>query len=502
MTEGTTSKRSVWVLGDQLDPDHPGLRDASPSQVRVLMIESQAMLLAQRYHRQRLHLVLAAMRRYAAALRGRGFEVDYRRASSFRSGLAAHRAHFQPSQVCAAEPMSHGMRRALGALEVEMLRHERFLCHDDAFRAWADTQRSLRMDAFYRMRRRETGYLMQGDEPHSGTFSLDAENREPASSAPRRWPEVQRDALDELDEDVIAELPDNAFGADPDGTWATTREGALRRLDHFVKHVLPSFGPHQDVMLGSSWHLSHSLLSPYLNLGLLHPREVCDAVQAAFDAGRAPLASAEGCLRQVLGWREYVWGAYWLFGPGYGESNRLDAKRPLPPLFRDPERTRMQCVKDALCSVHEHAYAHHIQRLMVLGNLALLAGIDPAELSRYMQISFIDGAEWVMWPNVLGMATYADGGRMATKPYAAGGAYIKRMSDACERCSFRPERRSGERGCPFTALYWGFFARHRERFAQHPRVRMTVRGLDRLKDREATLQHAVQLLEGLDRGEV
>jgi deoxyribodipyrimidine photolyase-related protein len=239
-----------------------------------------------------------------------------------------------------------------------------------------------------------------------------------------------------------------------------------------------------------------------LNLGLLHPREVCDAIAVAYENGSVPLASAEGCLRQILGWREYIWGTYWHFGVEYGSSNTLQANRALLPLYEDPARTRMQCMRDALHSIEEHGYAHHIQRLMLLGNLALLAGVRPLELSRYMQVSFIDGGEWVMWPNVLGMATYADGGRMSTKPYAAGGAYIHRMSDACGRCVYRPGERVGERACPFTTLYWSFFERHRERFADHPRVRNIVRGLERLKDRRETLAHAEHVLQGLSEGTV
>lgn len=492
---------SVWVLGDQLDAEHPGLR-SGPEHVRVLMIESEALLSGQRWHRQRLHLVLGAMRRYAEDLRARGFEVDYQRAPSFAAGLRAHRARYAPPRLLAAEPMSHGMRERMQALGVELLRHERFLFHYQDFGRWAARQRGLRMDAFYRMRRRATGYLMREGEPEGGAFSFDADNREPAARAPQAWPEPLRDALSDLDHEVLRSLPDNAFGAPPDGTWATTREGALRRLAHFTREVLPRFGPHQDAMLHGSWHMAHSLLSPYLNLGLLHPREVCDAVQRAYHEGHVPLASAEGFLRQVLGWREYVWGVYWHFGPEYRDSNSLDAQRPLLPLFTDPERTHMRCVKMALASIEAHAYAHHIQRLMVLGNLVLISGVSPLALSEYMQVSFIDGGQWVMWPNVLGMATYADGGRMSTKPYAAGGAYIHRMSDACGKCRYNPRERTGERACPFTTLYWAFYDRHRERFEAHPRVRPNLLGLAKLRDRAETVAHAQEVLQGLERGEI
>ena len=496
------SKLSVWILGDQLDEAHPGLVAGEPQRTRVLMIESEALLSSRCFHRQRLHLVLAAMRRYADALRARGFEVDYRRAQSFRHGLAQHRAAYRPSEVVAAEPMSRGMLDAFKQLSVRVLRHERFLCHYQSFARWAHGQRMLRMEHFYRARRKETGYLMRHGEPVGGTFSFDADNRKPPPRGPQRWPEVLCDELDALDRQVIAELPETAFGAAPSGVWATTRAGALRRLEHFVQQVLPRFGPHQDAMLHGAWHMAHSLLSPYLNLGLLHPREVCDAAQSAYDAGAAPLASVEGFVRQVLGWREYIWGCYWLFGAEYAQVNALSAERSLLPLYRDPSRTKMRCVRDALESVEAHGYAHHIQRLMVLGNLSLIAGVRPRALSDWMQASFIDASEWVMWPNVLGMALFADGGRMSTKPYAAGGAYIHRMSDACGRCVYDPKQRTGPKACPYSTLYWDFFARHEPRFAGNPRVRPVLLGLHKLSDLKQTRERALEVLSGLERGAI
>ena len=466
------------------------------------MVESDALLSAHNYHRQRLHFVLAAMRRYAAELRARGFEVDYRRASSFRAGLTQHQRDHKPSQLIAAEPMSHGMRARLEGLGVELLRHDRFLCHYQDFRRWAGHQRALRMDAFYRERRKATGYLMAGAEPAGGAWSFDTENRKPPPRKPVAWPERVRDELDDVDHEVLRDLPDHAFGAEPDGTWATTRAGALRRLEHFITEVLPRFGPHQDAMLHDRWHMAHSLLSPYLNIGLLHPREVCDAVEAAYRRGDVEIASAEGYLRQVLGWREYMWGTYWFFGAEYGDTNALQAERSLLPLYEHPQQTRMRCVRDALDSVHSHGYAHHIQRLMVLGNLSLLAGVRPRELATWMQFAFIDGGEWVMWPNVLGMALFADDGRMSTKPYAGGGAYIHRMSDACQRCVYDPKRRTGADACPFTTLYWNFFATHERRFAKNPRLRPVLLGLGKLNDREAVLARAQEVLRGLERGEI
>jgi deoxyribodipyrimidine photolyase-related protein len=492
---------TVWVLGDQLHRRLGALASARPDTHRVLMVESRAKLASRHWHRQRAHLVITGMRRFAAELAAEGFEVDHRRADTLAAGLAAHRAEHEPVRVLATEPASWDGRELLRGLDVELVRTDQFLCHPDEFAAWAGTRRSLKMEDFYRWQRRRLGYLMDGDEPAGGRWNFDTENRERPPRDGRSWPEPLRTGLDNLDRQVLAELPGTCWGADPDGTWATTRGEARRRLRHAIDEVLPRFGPHEDAMLSSSWHLAHTLLSPYLNLGLLHPREVCDEVEAAYRTGAVPIASAEGLLRQVIGWREYVWGVYWLWMPAYRGRNELDATRPLPPVFLGAP-TRMRCVELTLASVHDHGWAHHIQRLMVLGNLCLLAGVRPHELVEWMWSSFVDGAEWVMLPNVVGMALHADGGRMATKPYAAGGAYIDRMSDYCADCAYDRKRRTGADACPFTTLYWDFLTRHAERFAHNPRVVQQVRAAQRLTDLDAVHVRAAEVLERLDRGDL
>jgi deoxyribodipyrimidine photolyase-related protein len=499
--DGVRDVVTVWVLGDQLNRTLGALGAARPGTHRVLMVESRAKLASQRWHRQRAHLVITAMRRIAAELTSEGFEVDYRRADSLAAGVAAHRAEHQPVHVVATEPASWDGRELLRRLEVELVRTDQFLCHPDDFAAWASSRRSLKMEDFYRWQRRRLGYLMDGDEPSCGRWNFDAENRERPPRDGRSWPEPIRTELDGLDRQVLAELPETCWGADPDGTWATSRAEARRRLRHAIDEVLPRFGPHEDAMLSSSWHLAHTLLSPYLNLGLLHPKEVCDEVEAAYRAGAVPIASAEGLLRQIIGWREYVWGVYWLWMPDYRQLDALAASRPLPPLFLGAP-TRMRCVEHALAGVHDHAWVHHIQRLMVLGNLCLLAGVRPRDLVAWMWSSFIDGAEWVMLPNVVGMALHADGGRMATKPYAAGGAYIDRMSDYCAGCPYDRTRRTGADACPFTTLYWDFLARHADRFARNPRVAQQVRAAQRLTDLDTVRVRAAEVLERLDRADL
>ncbi len=493
---------TVWVLGDQLNRDLGALREADPTSHRILMVESRAKLASKPWHRQRAHLVIAGMRRFAAELQAEGFAVDHRQADSLAAGLAAHVEQYRPDRVVATEPASWDGRELLERLGVVMTPTDQFLCHPAQFAGWAGGRRSLKMEDFYRWQRRRLGYLMDGDEPAGGRWNFDADNREPPPRDGRAWPVPLRNDLDGLDRAVLADLPDSCWGAEPDGTWATSRAEALRRLRHAVEEVLPRFGPHEDAMLSTSWHLAHTLLSPYLNIGLLHPREVCDAIEAAYRSGAVPIASAEGLLRQIIGWREYVWGIYWLWMPAYRDHNELDAHRPLPPLFRGEATTQMRCVAHTLDAVHEHGWAHHIQRLMVLGNLGLLAGVRPGDLVEWMWSSFVDGAEWVMLPNVIGMALYADGGRMSTKPYAAGGAYLDRMSDYCRGCVFDRRKRTGEDACPFTTLYWDFLARHRTRFGRNPRMAQQVRAADRLVDLDAVRARASEVLVRLDRGEL
>lgn len=493
---------TVWVLGDQLDRHLGALGAASPADHRVLLVESRAKLASKPWHRQRAHLVITAMRRFGAELEAEGFVVDHRRADSLASGLAAHRAEHRPAFVVATEPASWDGRELLRRLDVRLERTDQFLCHPEAFAEWAATRRALKMEDFYRWQRRRLGYLMDGDEPAGGRWNFDADNREPPPRDGRSWPAPVRSELDALDRAVMAELPDTCWGAEPDGTWATSRSEAQRRLDHAIEEVLPRFGPHEDAMLTTSWHLAHTLLSPYLNIGLLHPREVCERIEAAYRAGRVPIASAEGLLRQIIGWREYVWGVYWLWMPAYRHRNELDASRPLPPVLRGAATTEMRCVDHTLRAVRDHGWAHHIQRLMVLGNLCLLAGVRPQEVVEWMWSSFVDGAEWVMLPNVVGMALHADGGQMATKPYASGGAYIDRMSDYCRDCAYDRKRRTGDDACPFTTLYWDFLARHEDRFARNPRVAQQVRAAQRLADLDEVRDRAAEVLERLDRGEL
>ena len=441
------------------------------------------------------------MRRFVGQLRAEGFVVDHRMAPTIVDGVRAHLAEVAPTELQVTEPNSRAARHLAAGLGATQVRSNQFLCHEREFADWAHGRTSLRMEDFYRHQRTRLGYLMDGDEPAGGRWNFDADNRERPPKDGRSWPEPVRTPLDQLDREVIASLPDSCWGAEPDGTWPTSRHEATQRLRHAIDVVLPRFGPHEDAMLSTSWHLAHTLLSPALNLGLLHPREVCDEIEVAYRSGAVPIASAEGLLRQIIGWREYVWGVYWLWGPEYGDMNELGATRSLPPVYTGAP-TSMRCVEHTMAALHDHGWTHHIQRLMVLGNLALLSGVRPAELTEWMSVGFVDGAEWVMLPNVVGMALHADGGMMATKPYAAGGAYIHRMSDYCGPCRYDRAKRTGPDACPFTTLYWDFIARHAERFGRNARMAQPVRGAQRLGDLEAVRETAVELLGRLDAGDL
>lgn len=501
-----TSDPTVLVLGDQLSRDHGALRDRSPSSCRVLLIENRSMLTSRRWHRQRAHLIVSAMRHFADELRDAGFAVDYRRSESFAAGLADHRRDHGDPPLVATRPSSHAAVARLERLGVEFLPDELFLTTTEEFEAWAAERTSLRMEDFYRWQRRRLDILMDGADPVGGRWNFDAENREGPPRDGRSWPPLTAFELDTIDEQVLADFdddPDHEFwGAEPAGWWPVTRQQARERLDEFIEYALPVFGTHEDAMMRDEWRLAHSVLSSSLNLGLLHPSEVVEAAENAYHSRGLALNAVEGFIRQVIGWREYIRGIYWMWGSDYADSNALDAHAPLPPALTGDATTEMACVAHTIETLHDKAYVHHIERLMVLGNLALTTGTDPQAMTRWMRATFIDGADWVMTPNVIGMALHADGGRMATKPYASGGAYINRMSDHCKPCRFDPKKRTGPTACPFTSLYWDFLARNADQFSGNHRMGQQLAGMRRLADLDETRARAREVSVALTKGEL
>ena len=486
------SDRTRWLFGDQLGPhflaDHDG---------PVLLIESRRGVARRRFHRQKAHLVLSAMRHRAAELGERGTLVrtaNYREALETVSGPLEV---IQPTSRAAVELV----RRLAEERDIERLPARGFSTTRSEFDTWVNSRgtKRLLMEDFYRDARRRHDVLMDGAEPAGGSWNYDHDNREPPPKgattlgvAEPRWPQE-----DEIDEQVRADLDaweaagDVTFlGVDGPRRFAATRAEALAALDDFVEHRLPGFGPHEDAVLeGDDW-MAHSLLSAPFNLGLLDPAEVVDRAEAAYRLGAVPLASAEGFIRQVMGWRDYIWHLYWHLGEDYRHSNHLGARRRLPDWFAglDAEATEARCLSHALAGVRDHGWVHHIPRLMVLGNYALQRGWRPDEVTDWFHRAFVDGYDWVMVPNVVGMSQHADGGVLATKPYAAGGAYINRMTDHCGSCRFNPKVRVGDDACPFTAGYWAFLERNRERLAGNHRMAQTLHGLDRLSDLEALVE--------------
>ncbi|MEM7338373.1 MAG: cryptochrome/photolyase family protein [Actinomycetota bacterium] len=500
---------TVWVLGDQLNRSVGALAERAPGECRVLLVTSQAKLASKRWHRQRLHLVLSAMAHFAAELEADGFEVDHRHAPTLAAGLAEHRAEFAPSRVVAMEPMSWDGRDMLARAGVHVVANDQFLCSYPDFAAWAEGRNSIKLEDFYRWQRRELDVLMDGDDPCGGQWNFDHDNRERPPKDGRSWPEITSFAHDDIDAEILAVMETahergeiELWGAAPDGTWPVTRAQATTRLDEFIAGGLAPFGPHEDAMLGAEWKMAHSTLASSLNIGLLHPSELIRAAEVAYRDSAAPINSVEGFIRQVMGWREYVWGVYWAWMPEYRSANALGATRPVPPAFTGEAATAMACVGGVVGHLHDHGYTHHIERLMVLGNLALTAGVDPAAMTEWMWSSFVDGAEWVMLPNVIGMALYADGGRMATKPYASGGAYLNKMSDFCRGCAFDPKLRTGPTACPFTTLYWDFLARNADTLAGNHRMSRQVAAMRQRPDLDEIRARASEVLVALDAGEL
>jgi len=499
--------RPHWIFGDQLGPHFLDPRHGGPDRdAPVVMIEARSVLRRRRFHRAKAQLVLSAMRHRAAEL---GDRVTYVRAETYREGLdkalggrtrgggAAGRRPAARRQLTVCHPTSRAALRLVESLgQVEVLPARGFLVPHGEFADWAGThggERTTRMEDFYRWVRRGHGLLMDGDGPAGGRWNLDKDNREPPPrrSAALEVPEPWRPVEDGIDEEVRRDLDRweragevSFVGRDGPRGFPATRREALAALRRFLAHRLPDFGRYEDAMLAGDPVLSHSLLSAPLNLGLLDPAECVRRAEKAWRDGAAPLNSVEGFVRQIAGWREYVWQLYWHFGEDYRHLNALEHTAPLPGWFRelDADAVTARCLATTLAQVRDTGWTHHIPRLMVLGSRALQDGWDPAQVTDWFHRCFVDGYDWVMLPNVVGMSQYADGGRMTTKPYTTGGAYIHRMSDLCGPCAYRPGERTGEHACPYTAGYWAFLHRHRDRLSHNHRTAQAVHGLDRLAD--------------------
>lgn len=502
-----------FLLGDQLTRTISALDGLDRDRDVVLMVEVAAETTYVRHHKQKIALILSAMRHFAEALQAEGIVVDYVRldepgnTGSFGEELKRALERHRPDAIVMTEPGEWRVEQDMLTWreELDIALHirpdTRFVASRADFEHWAEGRKSFRMEFFYREMRRKTGLLMQGDEPEGGQWNFDHDNRKalPKDVLP---PERLRFEPDAITRDVL-ELVESRFAdhfgdLEPFG-WAVTRADAQQALAHFLKHALPRFGDYQDAMKTGQPFLFHGLVSPYLNLGLLTPLEVCVAAQAAWKKGHAPLNAAEGFIRQIIGWREYVRGIYWARMPAYAETNALEANRPLPWFYWSGE-TQMNCIRQCVSDTRRNAYAHHIQRLMVTGNFALLAGIAPAAVEEWYLAVYADAYDWVELPNTHGMVLFADGGLLASKPYAASGAYIDRMSDYCAGCAYDVKAKAGAKACPFNYLYWNFLAANEKRLGSNPRMAMPYRTLAKMDParRAEIVRDAGNFLDGLE----
>lgn len=501
------------VLGDQLTHQLSSLRKFQAGKDVVLMVEVRAEGNYVPHHKQKIALILSAMRHFAAELQAAEGTVDYITlddpenthdlTGEVRRAINRHGI----KNIIMTEPgewrvlaMAEQWRDELG-VSVTILPDDRFFCSRDEFAELTRHRITERMEFFYRRMRQRHNILMDGRSPVGGQWNFDPENRKrlpkgmQAPTLPRFEPNATTVAVLEMVEKFFP----NHVGELSGFSWGVSRSDALKALDHFIKVALPDFGDYQDAMQDGADFLFHSALSPYLNLGLLTPREICARAEAAWQAGQVPLNSVEGFIRQILGWREFVRGVYWVEGPRYGDSNHLNAKRSLPSFYWSGE-TDLRCMAEAIRNTLQNAYAHHIQRLMVTGNFALITGISPREVQDWYLAVYADAYEWVELPNVHGMVLHADGGRIGSKPYAASGAYINRMSDHCSKCRYDPKIKTGPKACPLNYLYWNFLIDNTDRLAANPRMAMPYRNLGRMTESERSriVSDAALFLEQMD----
>ncbi len=503
MTRPTLAFVAPWECSRSVAPIPAEPRE----DVVVVLLESVQKGASLPWHRQKLVLVLSAMRHFADALTRAGYNVRMERAESYAQGLAALARETGARRIVATEPREWDMQEQFEALTAELtgtkvelvLRPDRgFLATREEFAKWADGRKEYRMEWFYREMRRKWNVLMdENGDPEGGRWNYDAENR-------KAWPKgrsvpapfhVEPDDITREQMQRVASWSGRWGSVDSFGLPVTRRD-AKAWLERFVTERLGEFGPYEDALVDGEHELLHSALSSIINVGLLHPLEVVQRAERAYREGHVPIASVEGFIRQILGWREFMRGMYWQLMPGLRTANALDTEHELPRWFWAPDGEayggsdetgtpcELRCLADSIRHVRDHGRTHHINRLMVQSNFATLLGVKPEALSRWYWAGFTDAYEWVELPNVAGMGTFGDGGSIASKPYVSTGAYIQRMGNHCAQCTYDPKQRTGDTACPFTTLYWDFLARHRERFANHPRMAMMIRNLDRIAEPE------------------
>lgn len=504
------------VLGDQLNTAISSLADVDRAYDVIMLCEVLEEATYVQHHQKKLVFVFSAMRHFAAELREAGFQVHYvmlddvENTGNFTGEVTRAVRQYQPNKLIVTEASEYRVLQAMKnwqaslGIPVEIRPDRRFLCSHQGFTNWAEGRKQLRMEYFYREIRKTYSILMDGDLPIGGEWNYDADNRKPLP-ANLSIPPTYYQAPDAITQAVIKMVQSrfsNHFGVIDGFHFAINRTQALLALKQFVETRLPLFGDYQDAMVeGEPW-LFHSHISLYLNSGLLLPMECVQLAEQAYHHQQAPLNAVEGFIRQIVGWREYVRGVYWHSMPGYAKANALEAQRRLPDFYWTAE-THMNCIKQCVTETQQHAYAHHIQRLMVLGNFALLSGIDPSEVNEWYLLVYADAYEWVELPNVTGMVLFADGGQLGSKPYAASGAYINKMSNYCQSCHYNVNEKNGESACPLNYLYWDFLMRNQGKLASNPRMAMiynTLKKMDEVK-KKLVLEDSKYFLTRMDAGE-
>jgi deoxyribodipyrimidine photolyase-related protein len=482
----------LWILGDQLRSHDLAIDPAMP----IILIESMAHVRVRPYHQQKLVLIWSAMRHFAAELRDRGHPVEYCEAEDFQTPLQNWIKQHKITELRVMAPVDKPFKKLLGKLKLScpivILENDQFLWTEAEFCQWATGRKRLLMEDFYRECRKRFDILMTDKgKPVGDLWNFDKENRKPPKKndpdfnppAPK-WFEPDAITLAVMAKVQNLDLP--TYGESTQFGWAVTRSQALEVLAHFITTRLPTFGPYQDAMVTGEYTMWHALLSPYINIGLLHPLEVVQAAIAAYEEDDLDLSGVEGFVRQVIGWREYMRGVYAFSPDDYADRNWFEHDRPLPEFFWDASQAKMNCLHQCLKQTEQTAYAHHIQRLMILSNFALVTGISPQAIENWFHAAYIDAYDWVMQTNVLGMGQYADGGILASKPYAASANYIHKMSDYCKGCQYDHKKRTGEDACPFNYFYWDFLDRHREKLTTQGRMSFILKNLDRMTDQELT----------------
>ncbi len=502
-----------FILGDQLSFSISSLDQLNKEKDVVFMCEVLEEATYVKHHKQKIIFILSAMRHFAAALKKKEIRVHYiklddpKNTGSLEGELSRALLYFKPKQLVMTEP---GEYRVLEKIQktsqkkrvnVDIRTDTRFLCTKEEFATWFRGKKTPRMEYFYREMRVRKQLLMDSTgKPIGGQWNYDKENRHPIKQK-IIFPERPKHSIDTITANIyklINKKFSMHFGLTENFHWAVTHKAAEKNLIFFIQHCLPWFGEYQDAMQDNEAFLFHSLISPYLNIGLLDPLEVCKQAEAAWFAGHAPLNAAEGFIRQILGWREYIRGIYWLHMPEYAEKNFLNATHKLPTFYWHGNTT-MHCLREVIEQTKQYAYSHHIQRLMITGNFALLAGINPKAVCEWYLTVYADAFEWVELPNTLGMALFGDGGLLASKPYAASGKYIQKMSNFCQKCQFNPDQTTGESACPFNYLYWHFLRKNEEKFKKHPRMRMMYAILKKMnpEKKEEITKQAEKFLQEL-----